>query len=311
MIVLEAQKTVARRVGLDGIGLHTGRPVHVSLLPAASDHGIIFRRVDVTDRDNEIPANFDHVGDATLCTTLMNGAGVSVRTVEHLMAALSGLHIDNVVIEIDGPELPILDGSSAPFVEMIQSVGTLDQRPPRRAIKILKRVEVRFEDKFAALEPGEGFTIDFEIDFPSQAIRQRVGSYDVSRDGFADLLSGARTFGFRHEVEYLRSKGLALGGSLDNAVVVDGDAVMNPEGLRFDDEFVRHKALDAVGDLYLAGAPIIGRFHGYKSGHALNNRLLHALFADRTAWTYVAAVEEIEGGAAEAWPQAVVAAPAV
>ncbi len=309
MIVLEAQKTVARRVALEGVGLHTGAVVRVALVPAASDHGILFRRIDVTDRDNIVPADFDHVRDATLCTTLTNGAGVSVRTVEHLMAALAGLHIDNVVIEVDGPELPILDGSSAPFVEMIERVGTIDQRPPRRAIKILKRVEVRLEDKFAALEPGEGFAIDFEIDFPSKAIERRVGSYDVTRDGFAALLSGARTFGFRQEVEYLRSKGLALGGSLENAVVVDGDEVMNPEGLRFDDEFVRHKALDAMGDLYLAGAPIIGRFHGYKSGHALNNRLLHALFADRTAWTYVAAVEEIEGGAAAAWPESSVAAP--
>lgn len=309
MIALEAQKTVATRVALDGVGLHTGQPVRVTLVPAPSDHGIAFRRTDVTDRDNLIPALYDHVRDTTLCTVLVNGAGVSVRTVEHLMAALSGLHIDNVVIEIDGPELPILDGSAKPFVEMIERVGTRDQRPPRRAIKILKRIEARVDDKVAALEPGEGFAIDFEIDFPSKAIERHAGSYELSREGFGALLSGARTFGFRAEVEYLRSKGLALGGSLENAVVVDGDAIMNPEGLRFEDEFVRHKALDALGDLYLAGAPIIGRFVGFKSGHALNNKLLHALFADRTAWTYVAAVEEIEAGAGAAWAAAGVAAP--
>lgn len=309
MIALEAQKTVAARVSLDGVGLHTGAPVRVTLVPAPSDHGIFFRRTDVSDRDNMIPALYDHVRDTTLCTVLVNGAGVSVRTVEHLMAALSGLHIDNVVIEIDGPELPILDGSAKPFVEMIERVGTRNQRPPRRAIKILKRVEVVVDGKIAALVPGEGFGIDFEIDFPSKAIDQRSGSYDLGNGGFAELLSGARTFGFRAEVEYLRSKGLALGGSLDNAVVVDGDAIMNPEGLRFDDEFVRHKALDALGDLYLAGAPIIGRFEGYKSGHMLNNKLLFALFADRTAWTYVAAVEEIEGQSGAAWASASVAAP--
>lgn len=309
MIVLEAQKTVAAKVHLDGVGLHTGKPVRVTLLPAPSDHGICFRRSDVTDRDNVIPAQFDHVRDTTLCTVLVNGAGVSVRTVEHLMAAFAGLHIDNVIVDVDGPELPILDGSAAPFVEMIERVGVTGQRPPRRAIKILKRVEARVDDKIAALEPGDGFAIDFEIDFASRAIDCRKGTYTVTPDDFGDLLSGARTFGFRQEVEFLRSKGLALGGSLENAVVVDGDEIMNPEGLRFDDEFVRHKALDALGDLYLAGAPIIGRFTGFKSGHALNNRLLHMLFADRTAWTYVAAVEDVEAQAGAAWAEASVAAP--
>ncbi|MFA5119613.1 UDP-3-O-acyl-N-acetylglucosamine deacetylase [Zavarzinia sp.] len=309
MIVLEAQKTVARPVSLDGVGLHSGRPVRVTILPAPSDHGILFRRVDVTDRDNVIPARFEQVCDTMLCTELVNGAGVHLRTVEHLMAALAGLHIDNAVIEVDGPELPILDGSAAPFVAMIERVGTVDQRPPRRAIKILKRVEYRVDGKMAALEPADGFTIDFEIEFPSKAIARRNGSYSIDPADFAGLLSGARTFGFLQEVEYLRSKGLALGGSLDNAVVVDGDAILNPEGLRFEDEFVRHKALDALGDLYLAGAPIIGRFVGYKSGHALNNKLLHMLFADRTAWTYVAAVEEVEGRLGAAWTEASVAAP--
>ncbi|MDD3445646.1 MAG: UDP-3-O-acyl-N-acetylglucosamine deacetylase [Zavarzinia sp.] len=308
MIVLEAQKTVAARVHIDGVGLHTGKPVRVTLLPAPSDHGIVFRRSDVTDRDNLIPARFDQVQDTQLCTVLVNGAGVSVRTVEHLMAAFAGLHIDNVVVDVDGPELPILDGSAEPFVRMIESVATVGQRPPRRAIKILKRIEARVDDKLAALEPDDGFAIDFEIDFESRAIDRRVGSYEITPESFGDLLSGARTFGFRHEVEFLRSRGLALGGSLDNAVVVDGDAIMNPEGLRFDDEFVRHKALDALGDLYLAGAPIIGRFIGYKSGHALNNRLLHMLFADRSAWTYVAAVEDVPAQSGAAWAEAGVAA---
>ncbi|PWR18098.1 UDP-3-O-[3-hydroxymyristoyl] N-acetylglucosamine deacetylase [Zavarzinia compransoris] len=308
-MVLQAQKTVAAQVHLDGVGLHTGQPVRVTLLPAPSDHGILFRRSDVTDRDNVIPAQYDHVRDTTLCTVLVNGAGVSVRTVEHLMAAFAGLDIDNVIVEVSGPELPILDGSAAPFVAMIERVGTKAQRPPRRAIKILKRIEARIDDKLAALEPGEGFAIDFEIDFASRAIDRRQGSYTITPDDFGALLSGARTFGFRQEVEFLRSKGLALGGSLENAVVVDGDEIMNPEGLRFADEFVRHKALDALGDLYLAGAPIIGRFTGFKSGHALNNRLLHMLFADRTAWTYVAAVEDVEPQAGATWTEASVAAP--
>lgn len=308
MIVLEAQKTVGAAVHIDGVGLHTGKPVRVTLLPAPSDHGIVFRRSDVSEGDNLIPALYEHVKDTTLCTVLVNGAGVAVRTVEHLMAAFAGFHIDNVLVDVDGPELPILDGSAEPFARMIERVGTRDQRPPRRAIKILKRVEYRDGDKIAALEPGDGFAIDFEIDFESRAIERRVGSYEITPDSFSDLLSGARTFGFRHEVEFLRERGLALGGSLDNAVVVDGDAIMNPEGLRFDDEFVRHKALDALGDLYLAGAPIIGRFVGYKSGHGLNNRLLHRLFADRSAWTYVAAVEDVPAQSGATWAEAGVAA---
>lgn len=298
VLVLEAQKTVARPVRIDGVGLHSGVPVRLSLRPAPCDHGIVFQRVDITDRPAVIPASFECVTPSQLCTSLVNGAGVSVRTVEHLMAALAGLHVDNLLVEMDGPELPILDGSARPFVEAILAAGLIGQRPPRRAIKILREVRVAEQGRWAALGPDDGFAIEFEIDFPSAAVTARHGHYAVTPDSFVALLSGARTFGFRQEVESLRSRGLALGGSLANAVVVDGDAVMNPEGLRFADEFVRHKALDALGDLYLAGAPLIGRFCGYKSGHALNIRLLNALFADRAAWTYVAAVEELDEGLA-------------
>ncbi len=292
VMVLEAQKTVARPVQIDGVGLHSGVPVRLTLRPAPCDHGIVFQRVDIVDRPATIPAIFACVTPSQLCTSLVNEAGVAVRTVEHLMAALAGLHVDNLVIELDGPEVPILDGSARPFVDAILQAGLVGQRPPRRAIKILREVRVTDGDRWAALVPDDGFAIEFEIDFPSAAVTHRRGRYAVTPASFGALLSGARTFGFRQEVEGLRRRGLALGGSLENAVVVDGDAVMNPEGLRFADEFVRHKALDALGDLYLAGAPLIGRFRGFKSGHALNFRLLDALFGAPAAWSYVAAVED-------------------
>jgi UDP-3-O-[3-hydroxymyristoyl] N-acetylglucosamine deacetylase len=226
------------------------------------------------------------VANSTLCTVLANEHGATVGTIEHLMAALSGCGIDNAVIELDGPEVPIMDGSAAPFVFLIECAGIAHQAAARRAIRVLRRVEVREGGRSVSLSPGTGSSFSFEIDFPSAAVAHQEGYIRLAQGSFEADLARARTFGFLSEVESLRARGLALGGSLDNAIVVDGDSVLNPGGLRFEDEFVRHKLLDSIGDLYLAGAPIIGHFHGHRSGHALNHRLLDALFADDAAWCF-------------------------
>ena len=244
----------------------------------------MFRRTDISGGGAEIPARWDHVVDTTMCTVLGNEDGVTISTVEHLLAALSGCGIDNAVIEINGPEVPVMDGSAEPFVFLIECAGTLKQDAPRRAIRVLKTVSVTEGSSTATLTPGKGFSIDFQIDFDSRAISQQALSVGLGDGSFKKEICRARTFGFLDEVEQLRAAGLARGGSLDNAVVVSGDEILNEEGLRYDDEFVRHKILDAVGDLYLAGGFIQGAFTGDCSGHAINNRLLHALFADPDAW---------------------------
>ncbi|MCR9256310.1 MAG: UDP-3-O-acyl-N-acetylglucosamine deacetylase [Alphaproteobacteria bacterium] len=283
------QKTLKTSVTCQGVGLHSGAATTLRLRPGRPDSGICFVRTDVTDLPNRIPALYDRVTDTLLNTRIENEHGVFVSTIEHLMAALAGEEIDNAVIEVSGPEVPIMDGSSSEFLALIHEAGVVEQEALRRAIRILKPIETVEKDGFARLLPteGNGFTVDFEIDFASPAIGRQIWTGKPVNGTFLAEISRARTFGFKHEVDHLRAMGLARGGSLENAVVVDGDQVLNPEGLRYEDEFVRHKVLDCVGDLYLAGRPIIGHFEGAKTGHAFHNRLLRALFADRSAWEVV------------------------
>ena len=278
------QRTLKSSVSCVGVGLHSGKPASLTLQPAAIDAGIVFKRTDIGSA--AIPAKWDHVVDSRMCTTIGDGNGVVIGTVEHLMAALAGCGIDNAVVEVDGPEVPIMDGSAQPFVAMVAAAGVVNQDASRRVIRILKTVSVEAGNSQARLSPGLCLSLDVAIDFASGAVAKQSLSIGVVNGSFARELAGARTFGFLQEVEKLWAAGLAKGGSLDNAVVVSGDKVLNQEGLRFDDEFVRHKILDAVGDLYLAGAPIIGNFHGVRSGHAINNALLKALFADSRCWKY-------------------------
>ena len=255
----------------------------MSLLPSEAGTGIVFRR---TDAAVEIAANWANVVESTRCTVLSDGEGTNVGTVEHLMAALAGAAIDNAIVELDGPEVPIMDGSSAPFVFLIECAGVVEQDSPRRAIEIRKSVSVTADGAMAMLSPDDAFSMSFEIDFESPLIRHQDMSVVVDPGTFKSELARARTFGLLDDVTRLQEAGLARGGSLENVIVVSGDRVLNSGGLRYDDEFVRHKMLDAIGDLYLAGAPIIGHFRGVRSGHAHTRRLLAALFDDPAAWTY-------------------------
>jgi UDP-3-O-[3-hydroxymyristoyl] N-acetylglucosamine deacetylase len=263
------------------------------LLPAEPDTGIVFRRKDVPAERSYVEARYDRVSATQLGTTLSNEQGTTLSTVEHLMAALSGLGIDNVVVEVDGPEVPILDGSALGFAQLIDRGGIETAPAARRFIKVIKPVEVIEGNKRAALMPAESFTLSFEIDFRSAAIGHQQAEFAVAPSIFRREIAAARTFGFLEEVEHLRTKGLTLGGSLDNAIVVSGDRVLNEGPLRFKDEFVRHKMLDALGDLALAGAPLIARYEGVRAGHELNNRLLRALFADSSAWRVEKAAPEV------------------
>ncbi|GAB6051621.1 UDP-3-O-acyl-N-acetylglucosamine deacetylase [Magnetospira thiophila] len=281
------QATLKSSISCSGVGLHTGARISMTLRPADPGRGIVFHRSDISGRGAEIPARWDHVVDTRLCTTLGNAEGATIGTVEHLMAALAGCGIDNVEIDINGPEVPIMDGSAAPFVFLIECAGRLEQDAPRRAIRVEKPVSVGDDKRYAELSPAPGMLLGFEIDFDSAAIARQEMQISINHDDFKNELSRARTFGFLHEVEQLRAMGLARGGSLDNAVVVSGDRVLNEEGLRYDNEFVRHKMLDALGDLYLAGAPILGCFQGARCGHQANNAVLRALFADPSQWTMV------------------------
>lgn len=281
------QATVSRRVEFKGLGVHQGQNVTATVLPAPINHGIRFRRIDITDRPNEIDARFDRVVDTRLCTVLASDSGVTVATVEHLMAALAGVGVSNALIEIDGPETPIMDGSSEPFVRGLMDAGVTLQEAPQRAIRVLKPVEVESEGRWAALSPSERFEMHFEIDFEDKAIGRQVREMRLVNGAFIEDLCRARTFGRLADVEKLRSMGLARGGSMDNAIVVDRDRVLNPEGLRYADEFVRHKMLDAVGDLALAGAPVIARYEGRYAGHEMTNLLLRALFKDPSSFEWV------------------------
>jgi UDP-3-O-[3-hydroxymyristoyl] N-acetylglucosamine deacetylase len=278
------QKTLKAPIHCTGIGVHTGTKAALILRPAAADTGIIFRRLDVVGGPVDIVADWANASESPLCTVLQGARGATVMTIEHLMAALAGCAIDNCIVEINGPEVPIMDGSAAPFVFLIECAGTVAQRPPRRAIKVLKSIRVGDERASASLEPDDLFSVDFQIDFTNPVIGHQMASLVIEPASFKTDISRARSFGFLEDVERLRAAGRGMGGSLDNVIVIDGDRVLNEGGLRYADEFVRHKVLDAVGDLYLAGAPLLGHFTGIRSSHALNRRLLAALFADRDAW---------------------------
>jgi UDP-3-O-[3-hydroxymyristoyl] N-acetylglucosamine deacetylase len=268
------------------VGIHTGAYTRVSVRPAPIDSGIVFVRTDVTDADNRVLASPETVCKTQLGTVIGNAAGVTVSTIEHLMAALVMLGVDNAVVEVDGPEMPIMDGSSLPFIRVLDRAGLRLQDAPRRYIEILEAVEVVDGDKRAALKPALGFEVAFEIRFPTPAIGTQAIDMAMDEQAFRAELADCRTFGFLHEVEALRSMGLARGGNMDNVVVIDGDRVLNPEGLRRPDEFVRHKALDAIGDLFVLGAPVLGRYEGELAGHAMNNLLVRALAAKPLAWRY-------------------------
>ena len=281
------QHTVSRSVELSGVGLHSGAETILRILPSDAGTGLVFRRVDVTDRDNVVPARWDYVADTRLCTVVANKAGVTVGTIEHLMAALSACGVDNAIIELDAPEVPIMDGSSVDFIDAIRSVGLKTQTAPRRAIKILKEVSVVDGDKIVTLKPGVGSRFKAGIEFSHPSIGAQGFEIELFNGDFESKIADARTFGFAHEVKALRAMGLALGGSIENAIVLDDKTIMNPEGLRHADEFARHKVLDAVGDIYIAGGPMIGHYEGVKPGHNMNNRVLQALFADDTNWEWV------------------------
>src|ERR1700688_263025 len=275
------QRTLSEAGSCRGIGLHCGQPVAMTLRPAPPDSGIVFRRLDA---GAEIRASWTSTAESSLSTVLSNGEGIQIGTIEHLMAALAGSQVDNAVVELDGPEVPIMDGSAAPFMLMIERAGIVAQDAVRRAFKVLKPVSVSANGASAALLPEHGFSMSFEIDFDNPLIRRQDISLNFEPGTFKAELAPARTFGLLDDWPRLKAAGLARGGSLDNAIVVSGNRVLNDGGLRFADEFVRHKLVDALGDLYLAGGPIIGHFRGLRSGHALTRRLVAALFADRDAW---------------------------
>lgn len=279
------QHTLKNAIHCTGIGLHSGEDITLCLHPAEAGTGIVFKRTDSVTGNCLIPALFDRVTDTRLCSTISNEDGVSVATVEHLMSALAGCGVDNALIEVSGPEVPVMDGSAEPFVFLIECAGLEQQLTPRQYIKVLRRVEVEENGNRASIEPSDRFSIELTIDFDHSVIGRQSLQIDVTDNLFKNDISRARTFGLLEEVETMRKMGLARGGSLDNAVVVGDDAIVNEEGLRYDDEFVRHKILDCVGDLALAGMPILGSVNAYRTGHALNNKLLRALFADSANWT--------------------------
>ncbi len=281
------QRTLKNVIRATGVGLHTGKKVLLTLRPAAVDTGIIFRRVDLDDNP-EIPAHPNNVGDTSMSTTLVYN-GIRVSTVEHLLSAMAGLGIDNAYVDISTAEVPIMDGSAGPFVFLLQSAGIEEQNAAKRFIRIKQSVEVVDGDKWVRFEPFDGFKVTFNIDFDHPAFRERAqtATVDFSTTSFVKEVSRARTFGFMRDLEQLQARNLALGGSMENAVVVDDYRILNEDGLRYDDEFVKHKVLDAIGDLYLLGHSLIGAFSGHKSGHALNNRLLRELLKNQEAWEVV------------------------
>jgi len=280
------QQTIEESISITGIGLHSGKSVEIKLLPAEVDHGIKFIRID-KKTDNVIDAVWSNVSETVLSTTISNQSGIKISTIEHLMSALSGLHIDNLIIFINASEVPIMDGSSKPFVDLIENVGIKIQNKKRKLLNIKKTIEVKKDNSSAKIIPSNQFSIDFEIDFPSQLVSKQSCQLQLINGNYKTDVAAARTFGFEKDVEYLRSNGLALGGSLENAVVVGENEILNKDGLRYSDEFVRHKILDSIGDLYLAGSPIIGYFFGNKSGHHLNNQLLRKLFSDELNYEYI------------------------
>ena len=282
------QRTIQQPINLEGIGLHSGNPVHLRFSPAPIDYGIQFLRSDVAQA-KPIPAIYHAVTDTMMSSNLTNELGQRIGTVEHLMSAIAALQIDNLQIEVSAPEIPIMDGSAIEFVQVLQQAGIAEQTSAKRYIQVLQPIEVRVEDKVAGFRPYNGFVLDFQIDFNHPAFNSSHQKFklDFNEGNFIEHIAKARTFGFLKDIEYLKSNNLGLGGSMQNAIVLDDSGVLNPEGLRFDDEFVRHKVLDAIGDLYLAGHQILGEFYAYKSGHALNNKLLQALFSDENNYKVV------------------------
>lgn len=278
-----------------GVGLHSGNKVTLSIMPAPVNTGIVLVRTDMSPAV-AIPAKAEQVRETTMCTALVNDEGIRISTIEHLFAALAGLGIDNAVIEVDAPEIPIMDGSASPFVFLLQSAGIKEQAAPKKYLKIKRPVRVEDGDKWAELKPFTGFRVNFKIDFahPEIARSQQHVVMDFSTSAFVKDISRARTFGFMRDIEYLRANNLALGGSMENAVVLDEYRVLNPDGLRYEDEFVKHKILDAFGDLYVAGHAILGEFTAYKTGHALNNQLVRALLAQQDAWELVSFEKEAD-----------------
>jgi UDP-3-O-[3-hydroxymyristoyl] N-acetylglucosamine deacetylase len=281
------QRTLKNTIRASGVGLHTGKKVLMTLRPGAPDTGIVFRRTDLPEMV-DIHAHAENVGDTMLGTSLVNGEA-RVSTVEHLLSAFAGLGIDNAIVEVSAPEVPIMDGSAGPFVFLLQSAGIEEQRVAKRFVRIKKRVRVEQGDKWAQFDPFDGFKVNFEIEFNHPVFKRRSqqASMDFSTTSFLREVSRARTFGFMRDLEKMRARNLALGGNLDNAIVLDDFRVLNEDGLRYEDEFVKHKILDAIGDLYLLGHSLIGEFSGHKSGHELNNKLLRTLIADKSAWEEV------------------------
>jgi UDP-3-O-[3-hydroxymyristoyl] N-acetylglucosamine deacetylase len=281
------QRTLKNVIRATGVGLHSGEKVYLTLRPAAVDTGIVFRRVDL-EPVVDIPASAELVTETMLCTGLSR-AGGQVLTIEHLMSAFAGLGIDNAYVDLSAPEVPIMDGSAGPFVFLLQSAGLVEQPAPKRFIRIKSPIEVRDGDKIARFEPYAGFRLGFTIQFehPMIPATQSRAEVEFSTAAYVKEVSRARTFGFMRDLEFMRERNLGLGGSMDNAIVLDEFRVLNDDGLRYGDEFVRHKILDAIGDLYLVGHPILGAFEGFKSGHALNNKLVRALLAERSAWEEV------------------------
>jgi UDP-3-O-[3-hydroxymyristoyl] N-acetylglucosamine deacetylase len=292
------QRTLKNVIRATGVGLHSGEKVYMTLRPAAPDTGIVFRRIDF-QRPVEIKAKAELVGDTSLCTALIQG-DVQVKTIEHLLSAMAGLGIDNAYVDLSTAEVPIMDGSAGPFVFLLQSAGIEEQNKAKRFIRIKNSIKVEDGDKWARFEPFDGFKVGFTIDFNHPMFQKSVSSaeIDFSSTSFVKEVSRARTFGFMKDIEYLRERNLVLGGSMDNAIVLDDYRVLNEDGLRYEDEFVKHKILDAIGDLYLLGHSLIGAFYGYKSGHALNNKLLRALLAEQSAWEYVTFEDEEAASAA-------------
>jgi UDP-3-O-[3-hydroxymyristoyl] N-acetylglucosamine deacetylase len=296
------QRTLKNPISCSGVGLHSGAHIKLSLHPADINTGIVFECLHVASGHGFIQAKHDSVIDRQLCTKIGNSHGASIATVEHLMAALRGMQIDNVLVRVDGPEIPAMDGSSSPFVFLIECAGIVEQAAARKVIKIHDSIRYKDEERSAVLSPADGFFIDFEIDFPTKQIAHQHFGIQITEDTFKYEISRARTFGFLQDVEYLRSIGLAQGGSLENAIVISNGKVMNDGGLRYKDEFVRHKILDSVGDLYMAGHQIEGHFWAYKAGHEVNSALLQELFANPEAWSLEDAVSSEEKSAKTSVP---------
>lgn len=278
------QKTIKHTISCFGIGVHSGKPTSISLYPAPQNAGIIFIRTDIKNKNNKVYAKYDNVSKTTLGTTIQNKEGIEVATIEHLMAALWGCNIDNVIIELDGPEIPIMDGSSEPFIFMIECAGTKTLDARRKYLEILKEVHVEDNNSYATISPSEHFSVDMEIKFDNKTISSQKYQFSEEKKSFKHNIARARTFGFEHEGALLKKMGLAKGASLENAIVLRGEEILNDNGLRYKDEFVRHKLLDLIGDVYLAGSPLKGHIKTFKPGHTINNKLLHSILADKSAW---------------------------